>query len=134
MTADPGASSKDAVRLDVWLHVACVAATRSKAKEACEAGKVDVNGVRAKPHRLVRAGDRIEITTGPARRRSLVVRGVAERSIAKAKARELYEDLTPKPTPEEIETRRFERLSAPVRDPGRPDRRTQREERRRKGW
>jgi ribosome-associated heat shock protein Hsp15 len=131
-SADP--SSPAAVRLDVWLDVACIFATRSQAKAACEGGKVDVNDVRAKPHRLVRAGDRIEVTTGPGRKRSLVVRAVAERSIAKARARELYEDLTPKPTPEEIEARRFERMSAPVRDPGRPDRRTQREERRRKGW
>lgn len=131
---DSDAPSSGTVRLDVWLDVACVVATRSRAKAACEGGKVDVNGVRAKPHRLVRAGDRIEITTGPGRRRSLVVRGVEERSIPRSRARELYEDRTPKPSPEEIEARRFERILAPVRDPGRPDRRTRREERRRKGW
>ena len=131
---DSDAPSSGTVRLDVWLDVACVVATRSQAKAACEGGKVDVNGVRAKPHRLVRAGDRIEITTGPGRRRSLVVRGVEERSIPRSRARELYEDRTPKPSPEEIEARRFERILAPVRDPGRPDRRTRREERRRKGW
>lgn len=95
---------------------------------------MDVNGARAKPHRLLRAGDRVEVTTGPGLRRTLVVRGVAERSLPRAKARELYEDRTPKASPEEIEARRFERLLAPVRDPGRPDRRTRREERRRKGW
>lgn len=131
---DSDAPSSGTVRLDVWLDVACVVATRSQAKAACEGGKVDVNGVRAKPHRLVRAGDRIEITTGPGRRRSLVVRGVEERSIPRARARELYEDRTPEPSPEEIEARRFERILAPVRAPGRPDRRTRREERRRKGW
>lgn len=131
---DSDSPSNGAVRLDVWLDVACVVATRSQAKAACEGGKVDVNGLRAKPHRLVRAGDRIEITTGPGRRRSLVVRGVEERSIPRDRARELYEDRTPKPSPEEIEARRFERILAPVRDPGRPDRRTRREERRRKGW
>lgn len=95
---------------------------------------MDVNGARAKPHRLVRAGDRVEVTTGPARRRSLVVRGVAERSIPKGEARALYEDVTPPPSPEEIEVRRFERIFAPTREPGRPDRRARREGRRRKGW
>lgn len=124
----------DAVRLDVWLDVACVVATRSQAKAACEGGKVDVNGARARPHRLVRAGDRIDITTGPARRRSLVVKGVTERSIAKAQARALYEDVTPQPTPEEIEIRRMERIFAPSPTAGRPDRRDRRERRRRKGW
>ena len=39
------------VRLDVWLDVACVLPTRSQAKLACEGGKVDVNGARARAHR-----------------------------------------------------------------------------------
>jgi ribosome-associated heat shock protein Hsp15 len=124
----------ESVRLDVWLDVACIFPTRSRARAACEGGKVDVNGARAKPHRLVRAGDRLEVTVGPSRRRSLVVRGVADRSIPKAAARALYEDRTPPPSAEEIEARRLERILAPVRAAGRPDRRVRREERRRKGW
>jgi ribosome-associated heat shock protein Hsp15 len=126
--------SSAAVRLDVWLDVACVCPTRSRAKAACEGGKVDVNGVRAKPHRLVRAGDRIEVSTGPGRRRKLIVRGVADGSIPKAQARSLYEDVTPPPTTEEVEARRLERIFAPARSSGRPDRRARRERRRRKGW
>jgi ribosome-associated heat shock protein Hsp15 len=114
--------------------VACVFPTRSQAKTACEGGKVDVNGTRAKPHRLVRAGDRIDATVGTSRRRSLVVRGVAERSIPRAQARTLYEDVTPPPSPEEVEVRRLERFLAPRRPTGRPDRRERREQRRRKGW
>lgn len=129
LTPDP-----NTVRLDVWLHVACLFPTRSRAKAACEGGKVDVNGARAKPHREVRPGDRVEITTGSGRRRQLVVRGVAERSIPRARARELYEDRTPPPSPEEIEVRRLERMLAPSRAAGRPDRREQRERRRRKEW
>jgi ribosome-associated heat shock protein Hsp15 len=124
----------EAVRLDVWLDVACVLATRSQAKAACEGGKVDVNGARAKPHRLVRAGDRVEVTMGAGRRRSLVVRGVAERSIPKAQARALYEDVTPPPSPEAVEIRRMERMFAPFAAEGRPERRERRERRRRKGW
>ena len=122
------------MRLDVWLDVACVFPTRSQAKAACEGGKVDVNGARAKPHRLVRAGDRIDATVGTSRRRTLLVRGVAERSIPRAQARLLYEDVTPPPSAEEIEARRLERFFAPMRPAGRPDRRERREQRRRKGW
>ena len=134
MKEAPESTSGGAVRLDVWLDVACVFPTRSQAKAACEGGKVDVNRARAKPHRLVRAGDRVEVTTGPARRRCLVVRGVAERSVPKAQARLLYEDVTPPASPEEIEARRFERMFAPTRGSGRPDRRARREGRRRKGF
>ena len=42
------------------------------------------------------------------RKQRLKVRALAERHIAKAEARQLYEDLTPPPTPEEIELRRQE--------------------------
>jgi ribosome-associated heat shock protein Hsp15 len=129
-----GPAPPESVRLDVWLDVACVYPTRSQAKASCEGGKVDVNGSRAKPHRSIRPGDRIDVTTGSGRKRELVVRAVADRSIPKAQARELYEDVTPPPSPEEIEARRLERIFAPVRAPGRPDRRERREGRRRKGW
>ena len=134
MTRTADSIAPQTVRLDVWLDVACVLPTRSQAKAACEGGKVDVNGARAKPHRLVRAGDRVEVTAGPGRRRSLIVRGVAERSIPKAQARALYEDRTPKPSAEEIEIRKIERMFAPVAAAGRPERRERRERRRRKGW
>lgn len=116
------AAGPQAVRLDVWLDVACVFPTRSRAKAACEGGKVDVNGARAKPHREIRAGDRLVITASDGRRRELVVRGLAERSIPRAEARKLYEDVTPAPSAEVVEARRIERLIAPRDDSGRPDR------------
>ena len=34
----------EGVRLDIWLDVACLARTRSQAKELCDGGKVEVNG------------------------------------------------------------------------------------------
>lgn len=114
-------------RLDVWLDVACVFPTRTRAKAACEGGKVDVNGDRAKPHREIRAGDRIAISRGDGERRELIVRGVAERSIPKAQARALYEDVTPALAPEVAEARRLDRMLAPRGDGGRPDKRDRRE-------
>ena len=124
----------DAVRLDLWLDVACVFPTRSQAKAACEGGKVDVNGARAKPHREVRRGDRIAVTTSAGRRRELLVRSLAERSIPRAEARRLYEDVTPEPSPEALEIRRLDRLLASNAPADRPDRRERRERRRHKGW
>lgn len=120
----------DAVRLDVWLDVACLARTRSQAKELCDSGKVAVNGQRAKPHREVRAGDRIQLTLGPGYRREVVVKGLADRHVAKVQARELYEDVTPPPTPEELELRELRRLApppAPPRGAGRPEKRDRRQ-------
>jgi ribosome-associated heat shock protein Hsp15 len=125
----------DAIRLDVWLDVACLFRTRSEAKRACEGGKVEVNGGRAKPHRDVRAGDEIVITRPLGRKQHVRVAGLAEKHVPKAEARTLYEDLTPQPSAEEIELRRLARLARPfVRTaPGAPDRRERRAIRRLKG-
>jgi ribosome-associated heat shock protein Hsp15 len=111
----------------VWLDVACVFPTRSRAKAACDGGKVDVNGARAKPHREIRPGDRIGLAGEDGARRELLVRGLAERSIPKAQARALYADVTPAPAPEVLEARRIDRLLAPRDLGGRPDKRVRRD-------
>ena len=49
------------VRLDVWLDVACLFRTRAEAQRACKGGKIEVNRQPAKPHRLLRVGDQIDI-------------------------------------------------------------------------
>lgn len=116
-----------AVRLDVWLDVACLFKTRSEAQKACRTGKVAVNAQKAKPHRLVRPGDELEIGRPFGRKHHIVVRGVTDRHVAKAEARQLYEDLTPAPTAEEIELRRLERMyRAAVTPPRAPDKRERR--------
>jgi ribosome-associated heat shock protein Hsp15 len=121
----------DTVRLDVWLDVACLFKTRSEAKRACEGGKVEVNGDHAKPHRMLREGDRIRINRGFGRYQDVVVRIVLEQHVKKSEARALYDDHTPTPTPEEVEARRIERVyRAATRAAGTPDRRGRRELRR----
>ena len=121
----------DAVRLDVWLDVACLFKTRSEAKRACEGGKVAVNGASAKPNRAIREGDRIRIGRGQGRYQDVIARIVIDQHVKKAEAKALYDDTTPKPTPEEIEVRRVERAyRAAARAAGMPDRRRRREIRR----
>ena len=126
----------DTLRLDVWLDVACLFKTRSEAQRACKGGKVDLNGQSAKPHREVKPGDEIEISRPLGRKQRIVVRKLADRHIPRAEARELYEDLTPPPTPEEVEARRIERLARAFMRPagaGTPDKRERRQLRRMKG-
>jgi ribosome-associated heat shock protein Hsp15 len=126
----------DMIRLDVWLDVACLFKTRSEAQRACKGGKVDLNGQAAKPHREVKPGDEIEISRPLGRKQRIVVRKLADRHIPRAEARELYEDLTPPPTPEEVEGRRIERLARAFMRPasaGSPDKRERRQLRRMKG-
>jgi ribosome-associated heat shock protein Hsp15 len=121
----------DSVRLDVWLDVACLFKTRSEAKRACEGGKVEVNGENAKPHRMLREGDRIRISRGYGRFQDVIVRIVIEQHVKKSESRALYDDTTPTPTPQEVEARRIERTyRAATRAAGTPDRRRRRELRR----
>jgi ribosome-associated heat shock protein Hsp15 len=111
------------VRLDTWLDVACLFKTRSEAQKACKLGKVIVNGAEAKPHRDVKVGDEIEIQRPLQRKQLITVLALADKHIARAEARALYEDRTPKPTPEEIEMRRIERIyRATTTPPKRPER------------
>jgi ribosome-associated heat shock protein Hsp15 len=125
----------ECVRLDIWLDVACLFKTRSEAQKACKLGKVEVNGQPAKPHREIRPGDRLVINRPLGRRQTVVVRALADTHVAKPPARELYEDLTPPPTAEELEMRRIERLARAFMRPaasGAPDKRERREIRRMK--
>ena len=105
------------VRLDIWLDVACIFKTRSQAQAACKKGRVKVNGDHGKPHRAVRPGDEIRISITGGRTRILEVAELASVSVPKARARELYIDHTPKPTAEEIELRKMQRLSMPTPRP-----------------
>ena len=122
------------LRLDLWLDVTCLFKTRSDAQAACKNGKLSVNGQVAKPNRRLRVGDEIQIGRPFGRRQRVVVRVLTDRHVPKAAARALYEDLTPPPSPEEIEARRLERTyRAAVTPPRAPDKRQRRALRRLKG-
>ncbi len=123
------------MRLDVYLDVACLFPTRSRAAAACAGGKVDLNGRAASAHHLVRPGDALAISF-EAGRRSFVVKALAEQHVPKAIARTLYEETTPPVPPEVQEARRLERQLAPRRDLGRGrlSRRERRERERLRGF
>ena len=124
----------DDVRLDVWLDVACLFRTRSEAQKACKNGKLTVNGQPAKQNRLLRVGDDIRISRPYGRTQRIVVRTLTSVHLKKADARLLYEDLTPAPSPEEIERRRMERIfRATMTPPRAPDKRERRALRKMRG-
>jgi ribosome-associated heat shock protein Hsp15 len=51
----------DALRIDKWLWAARFFKTRAMASRACDMGRIQWNGARAKPAREVRAGDKLRI-------------------------------------------------------------------------
>lgn len=92
---------------------------------------MEVNGDHAKPQRGVREGDRIRISRGFGQHQDVIVRVLFDQHIRKSEAKALYDDVSPKPTPEEIELRRAERsFRAAAQAAGTPDRNRRREIRR----
>jgi ribosome-associated heat shock protein Hsp15 len=82
----------------------------------------------------VREGDRIRITRPFGRHQDVIVRIVLDQHVKKAEARVLYDDVTPKPTAEEMEMRRADRVyRAAAHAAGTPDRRRRREIRKARG-
>ena len=52
----------ETVRLDKWLWAARFFKTRALAADACDIGRIESNGHRAKPARDVRLGDTLRVT------------------------------------------------------------------------
>jgi ribosome-associated heat shock protein Hsp15 len=62
MTSEP--TEHETVRLDIWLWASRFFRTRALAKQAIEGGKVKLGGAPAKPAKLLRVGDRLEVNRG----------------------------------------------------------------------
>jgi ribosome-associated heat shock protein Hsp15 len=79
------------VRLDKYLCAARFFKTRALAAQAISGGKVDVNGVRAKPAKSLAVGDRLRVRKGPYEF-LLTVRLLSDRRGPPATAATLYEE------------------------------------------
>ncbi|MEE4298722.1 MAG: S4 domain-containing protein [Pseudomonadales bacterium] len=115
------------VRLDKWLWAARFFKTRAKAKAAIEGGKVECDGVRAKPAKEIAVGAELRIRQG-FDLRVVHVRGLSEQRRGATDAAGLYEE-----TAESIEQREQEAarrraqralVDLPDQRPDRRDRRT----------
>ncbi len=83
--------SDDAVRIDKWLWAARFFKTRRLATEAINGGKVEVNGTRAKPAKMVRVGDRVHVRKD-ALDYELMVQGLSDKRGPASVARTLYSE------------------------------------------
>jgi ribosome-associated heat shock protein Hsp15 len=79
------------IRLDKFLWAARFYKTRALAVGAIGAGRVAVNGERAKPAKAVRVGDRIEIRRPPFEQ-AIVVRELSDKRGPAPVAQALYEE------------------------------------------
>jgi ribosome-associated heat shock protein Hsp15 len=92
-------NAKVGVRLDKWVWAARFFKTRQLAIEAINAGRIDVNGERAKPAKTLRLGDEL-LLRKPPYAFHLRVRAMSEKRVSATLARDLYEE-----TPESVAAR-----------------------------
>jgi ribosome-associated heat shock protein Hsp15 len=79
------------MRVDKWLWAARFFKTRTLASDAAEAGRVSVNGERAKPAKVLKPGD-ILLLRKPPYEYSLVIKALSDRRGPAKEAQLLYEE------------------------------------------
>jgi ribosome-associated heat shock protein Hsp15 len=112
------------MRVDQWLWTARLFKTRALAAGVVRGGRVRVVGVAVKPSRELEPGDELEITIGTVRR-TVIVRGAAERRVSATEAAKLYEE-TEESVAERTRQAELRRLAGPVDLGGRPTKRDRR--------
>ena len=120
-------------RIDKWLWAARFFKTRSLAATAVKGGKVLVNGSRAKPSRLLKAGEQLAIRRGEFEF-AITIDDIADKRVSATQARELYTETQASIQKREelLETLRIEKKSS-VKYGGRPDKKNRRQLRRLQG-
>jgi ribosome-associated heat shock protein Hsp15 len=100
-------STKDKLRLDKYLWAIRLFKTRTLAAEACDKGKVKLNGTSVKAAKTVNVGDEYEVKT-EARKWIIKVTGLLDHRVQYSEAINYYIDLTPA---EELEKMKFQASS-----------------------
>lgn len=88
---DSPAPGGEALRVDKWLWAARFYKTRALAAEAIDAGRIQVNGERAKRARPLRPGDELSARLGPYEHH-VVVRALSSRRGPAREAALLYDE------------------------------------------
>ncbi len=95
---------KEKLRLDKYLWAIRLYKTRSQAAEACDKGRVKLNGVSIKPSKTVSVGDEYEVKT-EAKKWVIKVAQLLDHRVQYTEAIKYYIDITPA---EEIERLQFQ--------------------------
>lgn len=116
----------EAIRLDKWLWAARFYKTRSISRQMIEGGKVDYNGSKAKPSRIVEVGAKVKLLQGNTRLEVVIkqISGVRGPAVV---AKTLYEETEQsiKARLKEAELRKIASFVAPANQ-GKPNKKERR--------
>jgi ribosome-associated heat shock protein Hsp15 len=120
-------ADNERTRLDKWLWAARFYKTRSLATQACDGGKVQVDGQRAKPSLAMRIGMRVKLRQGYDDK-ELIVKTLADHRGNATAAQLLYEESAASIAQRELHAVQHQaiRMATPQSD-GRPDKKQRRQ-------
>lgn len=94
-------------RIDKWLWAARIYKTRTIAADACKKGRISINGAQAKPSRMIKPGDVINVKKSPITYSFKVLQAIEKRVGAKL-VPEIMENVT---SPEQYELLEMSKIS-----------------------
>jgi ribosome-associated heat shock protein Hsp15 len=117
------------MRIDKWLKMARIFKSREEAARACDLGRVKVNGLEAKPSKVVNAGDEIVVKIERVYR-TLTIKELPTRGLSAKDAKRVYDEKTPDLPPDIVELMKLQaaqdrRLKREAK--GRPTKKSRRE-------
>ncbi len=115
----------ESIRIDKWLWVIRIFKTRSQASEACNGGKVKIDGHNAKPSREIRVNDIIDIQQS-GNRKTVKVLKIHKNRVAAKLVPDIMQDLTPPEEYERLEMIRQLNIEKRERGAGRPTKKDRR--------
>ena len=113
-------------RIDKWMCATRIFKTRTIAAEACKKGRICINGAQAKPSRMVKPGDVIQVKKPPITYSFKVLQAIEKRVGAKL-VPEMMENVT---TPDQYELLEMSKISGFVgraKGTGRPTKKDRRD-------
>jgi len=114
------------IRIDKWMWATRIFKTRTIALEACKKNRILVNDMPAKPSRMVRAGDIVQVRKPPVTY-SFKVLDITSNRVGAKLVPQYLENITP---PEQYEILELQKISGFVdraRGTGRPTKKERRE-------
>ncbi|CED72610.1 heat shock protein 15 [Aliivibrio wodanis] len=121
-------NTSDGIRLDKWLWAARFYKTRSIARNMVDGGKVQYNGQRSKPSKLVEVGAEIKLRQGNNEELTVIIEIVSDQRRGAPIAQTLYKETTEsiKHREENAKLRKLNSLGSPHPDK-RPDKKQRRD-------
>jgi ribosome-associated heat shock protein Hsp15 len=114
------------VRIDKWMWAMRIFKTRTLAVEACKKNRILVNGTPAKPSRMIKTGDLVQVRKPPVTYTFKALR-LTDKRIGASLVPEYLEDVTPPEQYELLELNKISGFVGRARGTGRPTKKERRD-------